>query len=98
MSSTYPPRQLDPVPVWEGVRTALIDRGELDRAVAEAVVGSIQRRVVSGLRAGELAGGHAFVPELMCIAVRPYLGRQAAREGLTIPPPSGTDGYRERCG
>jgi hypothetical protein len=31
------------------------------------------------------------VPDLMFVAVRPYLGHEAAREELSIPPPRDPD-------
>ena len=74
----------------------LIDagRGELDspdsigRGVAEGVVGSVYESLVREIQAGRGTGSaEEFVPGLMYIAVRPYLGQEAAREELAIPPP-----------
>jgi AcrR family transcriptional regulator len=75
--------------------TALIDAGReemedpnsLSPAVAEGVVGSIYALCTRKLAAGEAASVVALVPELMYVAVRPYLGDDAAREELAIPPP-----------
>lgn len=75
----------------------MVDRGrrELDdpesvsRGVAEATIGSIYTQLVSDLQAGRGTGAaENFVPDLMYVAVRPYLGDAAAREELSIPPPS----------
>jgi AcrR family transcriptional regulator len=74
----------------------LIDegRGELDdpdsvsRSVAEGVLGAIYGYVVKELQAGRGTDeATEMVPELMYIAVRPYVGHEAAREELTIPQP-----------
>jgi AcrR family transcriptional regulator len=74
----------------------LIDLGRLERSdpdaisrrAAEGVVGAVYELVV-----GELQGGQSdkaaddFVPDLMYVAVRPYLGHEVAMEELKIPPP-----------
>jgi len=61
----------------------------IGRGVAESTLGSIYETLVR--RLGEEGGGarsaEDFVPEMMYIAVRPYLGQEAAREELSIPPP-----------
>jgi AcrR family transcriptional regulator len=56
---------------------------------AEGVVGSITQVVVRNM--GKPGSGDLFsqVPEMMYLAVRPYLGEEAARRELTIPPPDG---------
>lgn len=75
----------------------LIDagRGELEdptavgREVAEGVFATINETVVEELSAGPVPAPEAFVPRLMAIAVRPYLGEVAAAEELEISPPGG---------
>ncbi len=78
----------------------LIDlgRGELDdpdsmgRAVAEGVLGAIHGRLLKELEGGGGTGSlEQFVPELMYIAVRPYLGHEVAREELKRPAPPEPD-------
>ena len=73
----------------------LIDagRGELDdptsfgRGVAEGVFGSTYELIIRAQQNGSgTRSAVEMVPELMYIAVRPYLGREAAREELIIPP------------
>jgi len=56
---------------------------------AESVVGSITQALerFSMERGGE-RDPVAAVPEMMYLAVRPYLGEEAARRELAIPPPS----------
>lgn len=75
----------------------LVDRGrqELDdpdsigRGVAEGVIGSIYTLLVKELQSGRgVSASVDYVPQMMYLAVRPYLGHEVAREELTIPPPS----------
>ena len=68
-------------------REQLDDPGAVSRVMAEGVVGGVLGMLTRNLRRG--AGGRPedFVPELMFLAVRPYLGIEAAREELTPPPP-----------
>ncbi len=74
----------------------LIDRGrqELDdpdsigRGVAEGVIGSIYGVLVKQLQGGRgVSSAESFVPDLMYMAVRPYLGHKVAREELSLPAP-----------
>lgn len=56
---------------------------------AESVVGSITQALGRfSLERGGERDPVAAVPEMMYLAVRPYLGEEAARRELTIPPPS----------
>lgn len=74
----------------------LIDSGrkQLDkpdsvsRAMAEGAVGGILGMLTKQLRRGVPARPEDFVPDLMFVAVRPYLGHEAAREELGMPPPA----------
>jgi AcrR family transcriptional regulator len=75
-------------------RQELEDPDSMGRGVAEGVLGSIHGRLLKELENGEGTGSlEQFVPELMYIAVRPYLGHEVAREELEIrpPPPRGSD-------
>jgi AcrR family transcriptional regulator len=70
-------------------RQELDDPDSIGRNVAEGVFGSIYELVVRDMQAGRgVRAAEEFVPEMMYIAVRPYLGQEAAREELSIPPPS----------
>jgi AcrR family transcriptional regulator len=69
-------------------RQELDDPDSISPAVAESVIGSIYTMLGKHLASGGAEDPEEFVPELMYIAVRPYLGHQVAREELTIPPPS----------
>ncbi len=69
-------------------RHELPDPDSVPRSLAESVVGSVFERVLRDTHRGEVLGDpRAVVPELMYIAVRPYLGHEAALEELSIPPP-----------
>jgi AcrR family transcriptional regulator len=69
-------------------RQELDDPDSIGRNVAEGVFGSIYELVVKEMQSGRGArSAEEFVPELMYIAVRPYLGHEAARDELSIPPP-----------
>jgi TetR/AcrR family transcriptional regulator, repressor of fatR-cypB operon len=69
-------------------RTELPDPDSMSRDVAIGVFGSIYQfllRELEGRR--EPVTAESYVPQLMYIAVRPYLGHDAAREELTIEAP-----------
>jgi AcrR family transcriptional regulator len=69
-------------------RQELDDPNSLTRAVAETSVGSIYSLMVMELHAARgTRSAEDFVPQLMYIAVRPYLGHTIASEELSIPPP-----------
>jgi AcrR family transcriptional regulator len=69
-------------------REEMADPGTVSRAVAESAVGSIYGVSTRMLQEeGGVASIEALVPELMYVAVRPYLGHEAAREELAMPPP-----------
>jgi AcrR family transcriptional regulator len=73
-------------------RQEMDDPDSVSRSVAEGVIGSILGLMVKEVSdQGSAAGIEAAVPELMYIAVRPYLGHEVAREELTIPPPPEPD-------
>ena len=68
-------------------RQELDDPDSMGRGVAEGVLGSIHGRLLKELENGGGTGSlEQFVPELMYIAVRPYLGHEVAREELELPP------------
>lgn len=68
-------------------REQLEDPDSVSRAMAEGVVGGILGTLTRNMRRGARARPEDFVPELMFLAVRPYLGQEVAREELGIPPP-----------
>ncbi len=59
------------------------------REVAEAVFGAVYEFLARKVNAeADLASIDRYVPELMYVAVRPYLGEAVARRELRIPPPA----------
>jgi len=67
------------------------ETGAVSRAMAEGIVGGILGMLTKNLRRQTQVRPEEFVPGLMFLAVRPYLGQEAAREELSIPPPSEAD-------
>jgi AcrR family transcriptional regulator len=84
---------MDPiVDLIDAGRNELEDPDSIGRGVAEAVLGSIYEITIRDL-AGGLGTGAAekIVPQLMYVAVRPYVGHELAREELELPPPPEPD-------
>jgi AcrR family transcriptional regulator len=75
--------------------TAMVDAGrhDLDEPdsvsprMAEGVIGGILGMLTKNLRRRTRVRSEDLVPDLMYLAVRPYLGHEVAREELSIPPP-----------
>jgi AcrR family transcriptional regulator len=64
------------------------DPASVPRETAIAVFGAIYEFLQRSLQRGRSLGSAVdLVPELMYIAVRAYLGQDAAAEELTVPPP-----------
>ena len=68
-------------------RKQLDKQDSVSRGMAEGVVGGILGMLTRHLRRGVPVRPEDFVPDLMFVAVRPYLGQEAAREELSMPPP-----------
>jgi AcrR family transcriptional regulator len=69
-------------------RQELDDPDSMGRGVAEGVIGSIYSLLVKEIQDGNgTVSAVDFVPQMMYVAVRPYLGHEVAHEELTIPPP-----------
>lgn len=54
---------------------------------AEGVIGSIAEMITKRAQGPDDLRPYDFVPQLMAVAVRPYLGDEAAARELTHPPP-----------
>jgi AcrR family transcriptional regulator len=54
---------------------------------AEGTIGSITEMIARRLQRGQADDPYEFIPELMYLAVLPYLGEAAARRELTMPAP-----------
>ena len=81
-----------------GTLYVFIDRGRqemedpeaLSFATAESVGGAIFNQMRIEIEAGRLGTIEELVPRMMYTAVLPYLGPEAAREELLLPPPART--------
>jgi AcrR family transcriptional regulator len=70
-------------------RQELEDPQSMSRDVAEGIFGSIYQSLLKELHGrSEPVPVERFVPQLMYIAVRPYLGHDVACEELRLPAPS----------
>jgi len=89
LAQVYRERQLQRwVDLIDLGRQELDDPDSIGRGVAEGALGSIHGRLLKELENGGGTGSlERFVPELMYIAVRPYLGHDLAREELEIAAP-----------
>jgi AcrR family transcriptional regulator len=61
-------------------------RGSISRATAEAIGGTIFFQMYASYQAGSVDAVRARVPEMMYVAVLPYLGAEAAEEELHLVP------------
>jgi AcrR family transcriptional regulator len=69
-------------------RAELPDPDAVGRGVAESAFGAIFERLVRTASRGDDVGrARDFVPELMYLAVRPYVGHAEAMKEFSIPPP-----------
>jgi len=75
------------VELLDAGREQLDEPDSVSRAMAEGIVGGILGMLTKNLRQEVRARPEDFVPELMFLAIRPYLGHEAAREELSMPPP-----------
>lgn len=80
---------MDPiVDLIDAGRYQLPDPDSIGRGVAEGVLGSIYELAIRDLVSGlGTSSAEAIVPQLMYVAVRPYVGHELAREELELPPP-----------
>jgi AcrR family transcriptional regulator len=68
-------------------RQRAADPNTVPEFTAEGVIGSIAEIMTKELQGGGELEPHKLAPELMYLAVRPYLGEEAAARELTMPPP-----------
>jgi AcrR family transcriptional regulator len=73
-------------------RTRLADPGSLPESTADQVIGSAVKMLTERAMEGGGIDYYRMVPHLMAIAVRPFLGDEAAARELEIPPPERTEG------
>jgi AcrR family transcriptional regulator len=77
----------DFVAMIDAGRYELEDPESVPRSAAVTAIGAIAEMLTQRLQSGEPARPYEMVPQLMYIAVRPYLGHAEALEELSIPPP-----------
>jgi AcrR family transcriptional regulator len=77
------------VDMIDGGRGELEDPDSMSRSSAEWVAGSYMKMALKRLAESAEMSVTELVPELMYLAVMPYLGEEAAQEELAIPPPAG---------
>jgi AcrR family transcriptional regulator len=75
----------------DGGRTRLADPDSLPESTADQVIGSGVKMLTTRAMEGGNLDYYALVPHLMAIAVRPFLGEEAAARELRIPPPPRTE-------
>lgn len=75
----------------EGGRSRLADPDSLSESAADLVIGSAVKMLTERAMAGGEIDFHAMVPHLMAIAVRPFLGADAAAAELRMEPPRRTE-------
>lgn len=68
-------------------RQQIDDPDSLTRATAEEITGGIFNQLYAVLSRGSLPLEEDHIPQMMYLAVLPYLGSEAALEELNIPPP-----------
>ncbi len=73
----------------DGGREVAPDPAAIPAHAAEAVIGSITQTLTNRLQKRGETDPFAFIPELMYVAVLPYLGEEIAKKELTMPPPAG---------
>ncbi len=71
-------------------RQELDDPASLTRAAAQSVIGAIYILVVGEVQSGSASWSdpESLVPDIMYVALRPYLGHEVAMEEFLIPPPA----------
>jgi AcrR family transcriptional regulator len=67
-------------------REELEDPGSVSRCTAEIVAGAIYGTVLGKVEDGCIERGAEFLPELVYMAVLPYLGSRAAEDELLVQP------------
>lgn len=72
--------QLDPG------RGEVEDERPISRVTAEVAAGAVYGAILARVQSGAIDRGEEFLPELIYLAVMPYLGSQAAEEELMVQP------------
>ncbi len=70
----------------DGGRGEAGKRGPMSRCTAEIAAGAIYGTILAKLESGSIERGEEFLPELIYMAVMPYLGSRAAEDELAVQP------------
>lgn len=70
--------------ILDGGRGELEQPGKISRCTAEIVAGAIYGTVTTKIEGGCIERGEDFLPELVYMAVMPYLGSRAAEDELLV--------------
>lgn len=70
--------------IVDGGRDGGDEKGKVSRATAEILAGAIYGTIAARVEAGWLERGEDFLPELVYMAVMPYLGAEAAEAELAV--------------
>jgi AcrR family transcriptional regulator len=71
----------------DGGRAVAKDPASIPAFTAEGTIGSITQMFAKRLQRGPAVDPYEFIPDMMYLAVLPYLGEEAARRELTMPAP-----------
>jgi AcrR family transcriptional regulator len=72
--------------ILDGGREELEKPDSVSRCTAEIVAGAIYGTVLARIEGGYIERGEDFLPELVYMAVMPYLGSRAAEDELLVQP------------
>jgi AcrR family transcriptional regulator len=70
----------------DGGRGETGKRGPMSRCTAEIAAGAIYGTTLAKIESGSIEGGEEFLPELIYMAVMPYLGSRVAEDELAVQP------------
>jgi AcrR family transcriptional regulator len=70
--------------ILDGGREELEKPDSVSRCTAEIVAGAIYGTLLGRIEAGDIERGEDFLPELVYMAVMPYLGSRAAEDELLV--------------
>jgi hypothetical protein len=70
----------------DGGRGEVEGRRPMSRCTAEIAAGAVYGTILAKVESGSIERGEEFLPELIYMAVMPYLGAQAAEDELAVQP------------
>jgi AcrR family transcriptional regulator len=72
--------------ILDGGRGEVGDERPMSRCTAEIAAGAVYGTIMTKVEAGSIDRGEEFLPELIYLAVMPYLGARAAEDELLVQP------------